>query len=326
MIPFRCKIHALVLGALIGAALPIAASAAEKINFITDYGYNGRHAYYFVALDKGYYKDAGLAVTIMRGKGSVDAIHQVGAGNATFGFADAGSLVLARANDHIPVKLVSIVYARPPQAIFCREDMGVHSVKDLEGKSVANPAGGSIPDLFPAFAKSAGIDPSKVNWVVASSSALPALLATGRSPCIGQFIVGAPLLKARVSQKMIRFAYSDFGLSYYGNGVIATEATIKRHPNLVRRFVAATIKGETYAFKHPKEAGEIMHKYHPEVSVAIGKGETEAVAELANVKGEPLNYIDPKRIQATVDVIKGAFKLKSPVRPENVYAPGFVNK
>lgn len=325
MKPSQFKSHAILLGALAAMVLSPAANAAQKINFVTDYGYNGRHAYYFVALDKGYYKDVGLDVTILPGKGSVDAIHQVAAGNALLGFADAGSLILARANDKVPVKLVSVVYARPPQAIFCRRDMGVKSVKDLEGKSVANPAGGSIPDLFPAFAKASGIDPSKVHWIVASSSSLPGLLAKGRVPCIGQFTVGAPLLEARVPHKLVRLAYSDPGLSYYGNGLIATESTIKHHPNLVRNFVAATIKGEKYAFAHPKEAGEIMHKYHPTVSVAIGEGETKAVAELAEVKGQPLNKIDPKRIKETLDVIEGAFKLKSAVRPSDIYAPGFVD-
>lgn len=320
----RSKFRFAVLGLLFVIGVPLAANAADKVNFVTDYGFNGRHAYYFVALDRGYYKDAGLDVSILRGKGSVDAIHQVGAGNAILGFADAGSLILARANDNIPVKLVSVVYARPPQAIFCREDMGVKSVKDLEGKSVANPAGGSIPDLFPAFAKASGIDASKVRWVVASGRSLPGLLASGKVPCIGQFTVGAPLLKSHVTQKMVRLAYSDPGLSYYGNGIIATDDTIKNKADLVRRFVAATIKGEEYAFAHPKEAGEIMHKYHPQVAVDIAQGETEAVAELAEVKGQPLNVIDPKRIQATLDVVKGAFKLKSPVAADDVYAAGFV--
>ena len=106
------------------------AEALESVSLITDFGYNGRHAYFFVALDKGYYKAAGLDVKILRGQGSVDAIRQVGAGNATFGFADTGSLVLARANDQIPVKLVASVYARPPQAIFCREDAGIKLPKD----------------------------------------------------------------------------------------------------------------------------------------------------------------------------------------------------
>src|SRR3984893_15550951 len=76
-------------------------------------GFNGRHAYFFVAIEKGYYRDVGLDVKVVRGQGSVDAIRQVGANNAIVGFADAGSLVLARGNDQIPVKLVAIVYAKP---------------------------------------------------------------------------------------------------------------------------------------------------------------------------------------------------------------------
>ena len=78
---------------------PVAAERLEKlarldsVTLITDFGYNGRHAYFFDALDRGYYRDAGLEVKIVRGAGSVDAIRQVGAGNAMFGFADAGDLL-----------------------------------------------------------------------------------------------------------------------------------------------------------------------------------------------------------------------------------------
>src|SRR3982074_2912085 len=138
------------------------AAALDSVSLITDFGYNGRHAYFFVALDKGYYKDAGLDVKILRGQGSVDAIRQVGANNATFGFADAGSLVLARGNDRLPGKLPAIVYAKPPQGVFCREDSGFKQPKDLEGASIANPAAGATVDMFPLYAKAAGIDARKV--------------------------------------------------------------------------------------------------------------------------------------------------------------------
>ena len=304
-----------------------AGQAQESVTLITDFGYNGRHAYFFVALEKGYYKEAGLDVKIVRGQGSVDAIRQTGAGNAMFGFADAGSLTLARANDQIPVKLVAIVYAKPPQAIFCREDAGLKQAKDLEGQSIANPAGGSIPDMFPAFAKAAGIEAAKVRWVVAGSDTLPGLLAASRVPCIGQFTVGEPMLRAQLSPaKLVRFAYSDAGLSYYGNGIVATDTTIAAKPELVRRFVNATIRGMKDAFANAAEAGTIMHKHHPQVTAAVGQGETEAVAELAQVAGQPLGEIDPARIQATLDVVNGAFKLKSQVPATDIYAPGFVAK
>ena len=301
------------------------AHALDNVTLITDFGFNGRHAYFFVAIEKGYYKDADLEVKVVRGQGSVDAIRQVGANNAIVGFADAGSLVLARGNDQIPVKLVSIMYARPPQAIFCREDSGLKQPKDLEGASIANPAGGATVDMFPIYARAAGFDAGKVKWIVAGSDALPGLLAGNRVPCVGQFTVGEPLLSRQAAPaKLVRFAFADAGVSFYGNGIIATDTTIATRPDIVRRFVAATIRGMQDAFADPEEAGRIMNKYHPTVDAVVAKGETEAVAELAQVKGEALGMIDPARIEETIGAVTSVFKLKTPVKATDVYAPGFV--
>jgi NitT/TauT family transport system substrate-binding protein len=309
-----------------GAAERLEALARlDKVTLVTDFGYKGRHAFSFVALDRGYYRDAGLEVKIVSSQGAVDAIRRVGAGNAMFGFADAGALILARANDQIPVKLVAMVYRKPPQAIFCREDSGLRKPKDLEGNAIAEPAGGAVKALFPAFAKAAGIDAPAVRWVVASSESLPGLLATNKVPCVTQFTVGEALLRSQYA-KLVRFAYSDAGLSYYSNGIVATAATIASKPDLVHRFVAATVRGMKDAFADPAAAGAIMHKIVPEVDAAIVKSETEAVAELAQIPGQPLGEIDPARVEATLDVVKGAFKLATPVAAADVYAPGFVPK
>jgi NitT/TauT family transport system substrate-binding protein len=303
------------------------ASAVDNVTLITDFGYNGRHAYFFVAIEKGYYKQADLDVQVVRGQGSVDAIRQVGANNAIVGFADAGSLVLARGNDQIPVKLVAIVYAKPPQAVFCREDSGIRQPKDLEGASIANPAGGATVDMFPIYAKAAGFDAGKVKWIVAGSDALPGLLAGNRVPCVGQFTVGEPLLRMQVAPaKLVRLAFADAGVSFYGNGIIATDTTIATKPDIVRRFVAATIRGMHDAFANPEEAGHIINKYHPTIDVAVAKGETQAVAELAQVKGRELGLVDPARVEETIAVVNGVFKLKAPVAVSDVYAPGFVAK
>jgi NitT/TauT family transport system substrate-binding protein len=324
-------IRRIMAGALITSAIllrPSVSMALDDVTFITDFGYNGRHAHFFKALDKGYYKDAGLEVKIVRGQGSNDAIRQVGAGNAMFGFADAGTLILARANDQIPVKMVAAVYRKPPQAIFCREDSGLKKPKDLEGNAVGTTAGASIPALFPAFAKAAGFDAQNVRWVNASVEALPGLLGTNKVPCVGQFTLGEELLRSQLggSTKLVRFAYGDVGLSYYGNGIVATAATITSKPDLVRRFVGATVRGMKDAFADPADAGAIMHKLVPQMDANIAKKETEAAAELAQVPGQPLGEIDPVRIEATLEVVKGAFKLSNPVAAADVYAPGLVPK
>lgn len=306
------------------AVMDVRTTDAAEINFITDFGFNGRHAYFYVAREKGYYKAEGFDVNFVRGQGSADAIKKVAAGIATFGFADAGSLVLARGNDGVPVKLVSVVYAKPPQAIFAVRGGGINSPKDLEGKTVADTASSSVRLLFPAFAKAAGIDATKVKWVIAEGSALPSLLANGRADAICQFSVGEPLIAAAVSPKeIVRIAYKDFGLDYYGNGLIASDDMIAKNPEQVRAFVRATIKGMKDAFANPAEAAAIMSKYQKELSPAVIEGETRLVGELAEVKGKPLGSIDPKSIAGTVDAISTNFTLKNPVQPGELFAPGF---
>jgi NitT/TauT family transport system substrate-binding protein len=315
------------LGSRAAAERLEALARLDKVTLITDFGYNGRHAYFFEALDRGYYRDAGLEVKIVRGQGSMDAIRQVGAGNAMFGFADAGPLILARANNQIPVKLVAIVYVRPPQAIFCREDSGLRKPKDLEGNAIADNAGGATPALFPAFAKAAGFDAQAVRWVVATTDLLPGLLATNKVPCVAQFTMGEALLRSQLGPgtKLVRFAFSDT-LNYYGNGIVATDATIASKPDLVHRFVEATVRGMKDAFADPATAGAIMKKIVPQLDATVAKKETEAVAELAQISGKPLGEIDPARIEATLNVVRGAFKLATPVAAADVYAPGFVPK
>ncbi len=325
--------HLLLVGAgacLAGALLAGPAAAAQKITFATDFGFNGRHAYYFVAQEKGYYREAGLALDFLRGTGSADTIRTVAAGRAELGFADSGVLVISRTNQPLPVKTVAIVYNRPPHAIYCFEESGIRTLKDLEGKSVADTAGSAVPLMFPAVARLAGVDKEKVKWVVADSASLPAMLVSRQVDCVAQFTVGEPLLARRAApKKLVRLAYADAGLDLYGSGIIASEAVLKDQPDLVRRFVAATVRGMEAAFADPAEAGRITNKVHPQIEAAIGQGETEAVRELAVTpvtRARGLGYIDPKRMELTRDVVADAFNLPRRIPVEDLYAPGFAGK
>ena len=307
------------------AVVSIVPAQAADVTFTTDFGFNGRHSYFFVALDKGFYKAEGLNVNIIRGQGSIYAVKKVGTGAAQIGFADAGAVILARANDSIPVKLIAIIYAKPPHAVFALADSGIKTAKDLEGKTVADAPFGAQRLIFNAYALAAGIDTNKVKWIAAEGSALTSLLGTHRVDAIGQFIVGQPLIEAGVKpNKVVRFAYKDAGMDYYGNGIIATDETIKNNPDMLKAFMRATVKGMQYAFAHPDEAGEIMSKHHKEVTAEVGKGETQLVKEIADIPGRKIGEIDEKGIKSTIEVMKDAYPLKRAVDPKEVYVPGFV--
>jgi NitT/TauT family transport system substrate-binding protein len=312
--------------AFVGLVIPCGpVNAADDVTFVTDFGFNGRHAYYYVALEKGYYKDAGINVKIVRGQGSSDAVKQVAAGAAQIGFADTSAAIFAQANDGIPIKIVSVIYSKPPHAIYVLKESGITKPKDLEGRKVADTAFSAVPKLFGAYAKAAGIDASKVSWAVAGSDALPGMLSLARVDGIGQYTVGEPLLKKSAAPKeIVRLAYSDAGLDFYGAGIIAMDSTIKSQPDMIRRFVSATLRGLKDAIANPGEAGEIMNKHHRQIDVDVATGETEMVAALAVVPNTPLGSVDPAGVQRTIDFIAGAYTLKNPVTVADIFAPGFV--
>lgn len=301
------------------------ASAADKVTFVTDFGYLGRHSYYFVALEKGYYKDAGLDVTIVRGQGSSDAVKQVASGSAQIGFADTATLILSRANDHVPVKLVAMVYDKAPHAIFALKESGISKPKDLEGRTVADAAASSIPRMFGAYAKAAKIDGDKVKWTVVASDAIAATLALGRADAVGYYTISEALLKkAAGSKELVKLVYADAGMDFYSNGIIASEEVIKSKPDMVKRFVAATLRGLKDAIADPEGAAKILNKHHRQIEVDIGTAETKAVAGLVRSPSDKIGLIEPSRMKSTVDLVSEAFNLKTPVNPADVYVPGFV--
>src|SRR5262249_60267481 len=124
--------------------------------------------------------------------------------------------------------------------------------------------------------KAGGFGASKVRWIGAGGDPLPGWRASNRVPCFGQFTVGEPLLRMQAAPaKLVRFAFADSGVNFYGNGIIATDNTIATKPDIVRRFVGATIRGMKDAFAKPDEAGPINHKKHPTNRGAVGAGETK---------------------------------------------------
>jgi len=157
MTRLRCLAKTAQLAAFVALSVfSTLAGAADKVTFVTDYGLYGRHAYYFVAMEKGYYARENLDIEIVRSQGSANTIKQVANGTAQVGFADAFAVVLGRANDDIPVKLVTMIYPKPPHAVYVLKESGIARPKDFEGKTLADTAFSSVPKLFATYAKSGG--------------------------------------------------------------------------------------------------------------------------------------------------------------------------
>ena len=151
--------------ALAGAlALATPAAAQTKLKFVLNWKYQGPQGWFFLAEDKGYFKAEGLEVQIDQGDGSAAAVPKVASGAYDIGFGDINALIdfASKKPDDAPVA-VYVMYNRPPFTVAVKADSPIKTPKDFEGKTLGGAANDGALKLFPAFAKLAKIDASKVD-------------------------------------------------------------------------------------------------------------------------------------------------------------------
>lgn len=327
--PSRLK-RALRTGALCAATLASlaavpAAYAADEVKFALNWIISGRNAGYFVALEKGYYKEGGMDVQISRGRGSGDTLKRVAIGESAFGLVDTATVLTGRANDDVPVKMIAMTYSKAATAILYAKESGIKKPKDLEGRTVARSASGSTINMWPAFLKINGIDRSKIREItVTASSYAPMLLSRQVDAVLDQSSYMGRYQKAADAQKLSieAFRFSDFGYDLYGDAIVASEDTLKKSPDLAKRFVKATLKGNLYAFEHPDEAVAILAKYASEAEPDVAKAElldTKTLAMTDEVKKHGYGHIDGAKLAKNIELIKEPLEFKRPLKADEVF-------
>ena len=319
--------HAITTGAVVALWNVRPSQAAEqKIRFQLDWIPYGRHAPYYVALEKNFYASSGLDVTIAQGTGSVPGLRALGTGRVDFLFGDIGSMIALRSRDGVRAKALACVYQKTPNTIFFIKGAGISKPKDLEGRKLAYSPGDNV--LFPAFAIANGIDESKITWLSADPNTKNVMLLNRNADSMMTYIFTKPVLeKAAKSGDVIDgFIYSDWGVDFYSNGILAMEDYVSKNPDVVRNFVQATMKGIQYALANPAEAVSIMKKHQPQLNEEVAVKEIEILRELTPTGGtdKRLGRMTPEKMQQTVDLTTKYLDLKSAVAADQVFTNEFL--
>lgn len=331
--PVMQRVAAFAAAALVSVAgLTHRAAAADNVSFAMDWIINGAHAGYFIAQEKGYYRDEGLNVTISRGFGSGDTVKRLAAGRADFGVADTSALITALANDNVPVRAIAMIYDKASLGIIYVKESGIKTPKDLEGRAIARSAAGASVNMFPGFLAVNGIDRSKIKEVVVDGANFLPLMMSRQVDGVLEQSINIGRFRHQATQQKLNveaMRYADFGLMTYGNAIMASEETTRSKPDLIRRFVRASFRGLEYGFANPDEAMAALRKQNPEVDAEIGKEEFIAIRDLAlteSAKKNGLGKIDAERMTQTRDIVVKALSLKRVMPIEEIYADGFVTR
>jgi len=319
---------------LIAAALTTSAAAGETIvKFSLDYGFEGPAALFLHPLDKGYYKSEGLNVTINPAANSIEPIERVASGEYDIGFGDINTLIKHRdAKPGAPVKAVFMLYNRPPFAVIGRKSRGIVTPKDLEGKTLGAPASDGSFAQWPIFVQVNGIDPSRVKIENVSFPVREPMLASGQIDAITgySFTTFVDLKDKGVPVSDISvLLMADYGVELYGNAIIVNSKFAVEHPDAVRGFLNAFIRGLRETIRNPATAIDSVLRRNPDARKNVELERlTMAIREnivTPEVKANGYGTIDEQRFARTIDQIAMTYKFKAAKpKPDDVFDSSFL--
>jgi ABC-type nitrate/sulfonate/bicarbonate transport system substrate-binding protein len=257
-----------IAGSLVLALTPLLGgcarpSALEQATLSLDWVPNTNHTGLYVALDKGWYEEEGIALEIQIPSDPSAALKQVGAGNTEFGVSFQEEVTIARSMG-IPVVSIAAVIQHNTSAFAALASAGIDSPKGFEGHTYASYSLPIEPAIMSSLMACDGGDSSKVEFIDVGFDAFPALL--GGQVDLAWLFMGWDGVQAELkgAELSVFPLYGSCVPDYYTPVLIAGESTLADEDDLTRRFLRATVRGYEFAIENPDEAAAILLKHSPE--------------------------------------------------------------
>lgn len=283
--------RALVQGAAGGAlalagagalTLPEAAIAQEltEVTLALDWYPNANHAGIYMALDKGYFEEAGLDVQVFTPADPTTVLQTVGAGRDTFGISYQNDVLQARAQG-VPVVSVAALVQHPLNSLMVLEASGIQSPADLKGKTIAMAGLPSDEAYIETILQSAGLSIDDVEVVNVGYDLLPAVLSGRADAVIGVYWTHETILAEQEGHPVRYFRIEEYGVpDYYELVLVTGEQTIAEQEDVVRGMLGALRQGYNAALRNPEEALQLLLAASPDLDEEVERQGLELLIPL----------------------------------------------
>jgi NitT/TauT family transport system substrate-binding protein len=311
------KLMKTVLATAIGLSA-LAAHAQEKVTVQLKWVAQSQFAGYYVAAAKGFYKEAGLDVTIRPGGPDISPVQALVGKQADIAVNWMPDALAAREAGSALVN-VAQVFNKSGLMLTCKKSSGVTGPKDLKGKTLGVWFGGNEYPFMSYMAK-LGLDPNKDVKVLKQGFNVDPLLQN-QAACISTMIYNEywQVIDAGVKESdLITFFYEEQGVASLEDGLYVMEANLKDPAFVARmgKFVKATLKGWNEAVKNPAEAAKIVVAADKSGSanLKVQTRQMENIAKLiGNANTAKMGYLEPAAYERTVKVLMSGATGSSPV-------------
>lgn len=325
-------LFALLASLVLFCCSPASAQNETRIRFSLDRAIDGTAAPFFLAIDKGYFREEGIEVSIEPAVSPQDAITRLALANGApqtthdMSIGDLNALIRYRdLNPATGIEAVYIVYDKPTYALIGRKSRGVQFVKDTEGRKLAAPAADPASQLWPLFAKLNAVDTQKITLMnVGLLVRVPMLVSGEVDALIGNSFSVADLKDRGVqADDIVVLPMSDYGISLYGSAILASAKFQAEQPEAIKGFLRAYVRALRDTQHKPEEAIEAVLKRMQGARKEVELERLQIVlaenVKPFDFKAETVGGVDPARFSASFELLAQIHTFKNKLKPEEIF-------
>lgn len=257
---------------------------------------------YYVAKEKGFYRDAGLDVTLQKFDPKKLAVDEVMGGRSTYGIGRS-SLLVDRMQGKDVVAL-SAIFQSSPFILLSKKSLDIKTPRDLIGKRIMMTQDFQDTISVRAMLNSQGVTLDQLKFLEHSYN--PMDIITGKTDVMACYISNEPYVLKEKGIETNAISPESYGFDFYSDILFTSQSEVRQHPKRVRAFVDATLKGWEYAFAHIPEIAQMISEHYNGQNKSLESLEYEGrvLKELAYHDNQPLGAMTLEKFSRISDIYR----------------------
>ncbi len=278
----------------------------------------------YTADQKGFYAEENIDVTVIPGGPDISLDKMIAdliSGKSSFAIRGADEIIKTRANG-TPIVAIAVFFQRNPVVYVSLKGSGIQHPQDLVGKKVMMPK--PLEIQHQALFQKLGIDPTTIELIPYERDVMP--LVTGQIDAHMLYRTGLALEFEEKGYELDFIWLDDYSIHFYADTIAATEQLIQQNPELVERFLRATLKGWRYAIENPAEAVDLTLQYDPTLDREVQLRMMEAQTPLIHTGATEIGWMKDSVWQQMYQMLIDGGILAQPINVAEAYTMQFLNK
>jgi NitT/TauT family transport system substrate-binding protein len=309
---------------LAGCGTPQITEPPDEVTVQLAWVHQYQFAGYYAAEEQGYYTEEGLKVTLLsRPEVDVDVTANVVDGLADFGVTFGAGVVVDRSLGR-PVTAIAAIYRRHPLVFMTLAESGITRPQDFPGHTIRTLTPGGSAIAFEAMMTRLGMDPDSVEQIDVGYDLAP-FFARELDIWLG-YLIGEVLTAREQGQEVNLILPDEYGIHLYGDTLFASDQLIRENPDLVLRFLRATLRGWQWAIQNPQEAGALALKYDSTLDAAQQAAMMEASVPLVYTGEDDIGWMRAEVWEGMYDILSEQGLLGKPFDVNEAYTMEFLQQ